>query len=533
MIFYLLNSNFEKVDVIDSYESALWTDRYLEPGDFEFYIRIGEEIPSGIKLGRYVVHKDSEHVMIIEQLKIETDIEDGNVLIVTGRSAESLLDRRIVYNEEEYDEDTLYVTIHNLIINNVTEPASQYRKFLTQWTDPVTEQVVDRSVFEFDEAESAPISRLTDLRVNKIYYGENLLDIVNDLCGDFEIGFKVILKEDPNFEYYQIENPKPGSDPKSLNWFEYKESTKEYIRSNDTGVVSGKTYYAGYHYEKFFFILYKGRDFTDTTKKNYVAFTDKFGNLLNSNYLRNEKPHKNVALCLGPEEDKWEEVNVQKILQGQPHISPQEEGWYWHDEYDNEYNKTSDESPQSGKKYYIRNGKIRKRQVATSGNLSKRRYLNRKEEFVDCSGVSKKKDNDGGYEIVYPKGNENPSEEKWYVYFREWDEYVETEDTYVKDNKAYYDKVGGNVSEEVFAERLLEKGREKLKETVLEKKFEAEVDPVGAFKYGKNKDYRLGDLVVIRDEYGNQGIARVTEYTYVDNVSDGTRYYPTFKMEED
>ena len=38
MDLYILNKNFEKIGLIDTYESVIWTTRYYTYGDFELYI---------------------------------------------------------------------------------------------------------------------------------------------------------------------------------------------------------------------------------------------------------------------------------------------------------------------------------------------------------------------------------------------------------------------------------------------------------------------------------------------------------------
>ena len=53
-----------------------------------------------IKQDYYLQSKESEHVMIVEKIQITSDTEDGNHVTVTGRSLESILDRRIVWGPQ-------------------------------------------------------------------------------------------------------------------------------------------------------------------------------------------------------------------------------------------------------------------------------------------------------------------------------------------------------------------------------------------------------------------------------------------------
>ena len=52
-----------------------------------------------IKEDYYLVNNESEHVMIIEDMTITTDVEEGKRLKITGSSLEKILDRRIVWEK--------------------------------------------------------------------------------------------------------------------------------------------------------------------------------------------------------------------------------------------------------------------------------------------------------------------------------------------------------------------------------------------------------------------------------------------------
>ena len=97
MEIYVLNTNFESVAVVDEFESLIWTDRYDEAGDFELYMSMDKRLLEYLRKDYYLWNADSEHMMIIEGINIVSDVEEGNKLIVSGRSLESILDRRIIW----------------------------------------------------------------------------------------------------------------------------------------------------------------------------------------------------------------------------------------------------------------------------------------------------------------------------------------------------------------------------------------------------------------------------------------------------
>ena len=96
----ILNTDLDAVSIVDTYESFIWTDRYYAYGDFELYEAMRDGLLDYIKQDYYLQSKESEHVMIVEKIQITSDTEDGNHVTVTGRSLESILDRRIVWGQK-------------------------------------------------------------------------------------------------------------------------------------------------------------------------------------------------------------------------------------------------------------------------------------------------------------------------------------------------------------------------------------------------------------------------------------------------
>jgi hypothetical protein len=92
----VLNTNLESVAILDTFDSLLWVERYSSCGDFEIYTTVNAEDITVLQPDYYLWSSDSEMVMIIEDRRITTDVEDGNKFIVTGKSLEYILHRRII-----------------------------------------------------------------------------------------------------------------------------------------------------------------------------------------------------------------------------------------------------------------------------------------------------------------------------------------------------------------------------------------------------------------------------------------------------
>lgn len=177
-----MDKNLNPFFILDDYISFIWTDRYDLCGDFEIYAKVSDDILTNIQQDYYLQIRESEHIMIVEDIEITTDSEEGNRVTITGRSLESILDRRIVWTQTTFD-GTLQNGIKKLLDENVINPTKTTRKI---------------SNFIFKESSDEAI---TSLKLKAQYTGDNIYDIVTGLCEENGIGFKIILDENKNFVF--------------------------------------------------------------------------------------------------------------------------------------------------------------------------------------------------------------------------------------------------------------------------------------------------------------------------------------------
>lgn len=204
----VLNTKFESVALIDDYESLIWTDRYNAYGDFELFFAMDNRLLEHQVPDYYLWTKESEHCMIIEDLKIQSNTEDGNRLIVTGRSLESILDRRIVWGQRVI-RGNFQNGIKTLLEENIINPSIAARK-------------IENFIFEASDNEE-----ITKLTVDVQLTGDNLYEVVRTLCEEHNLGFKITLNEDnffvfklfmgENRSYEQNKNPYVVFSPKFEN----------------------------------------------------------------------------------------------------------------------------------------------------------------------------------------------------------------------------------------------------------------------------------------------------------------------------
>lgn len=214
----VLDTEFKSSATLDVFESLIWTDRYFECGDFEIYTPAESEIMKMLPKGYYLYLKESEHIMIIEDVEIETDAEQGAHLKITGRSLESILNRRIIWGQTVLS-GSLQDGIKKLLNENAISPSDANRKIPN---------------FSFKESNDVKIKALT---LEAQYYGDNLYDAIVDICKNVGVGFKIVLNGTnlvfslymgTDRSYSQTENPyvvfSPGFD--NLMNSNYIESTR-------------------------------------------------------------------------------------------------------------------------------------------------------------------------------------------------------------------------------------------------------------------------------------------------------------------
>lgn len=167
----LLDSNLERLHILDTFKSLIWTDRFWTCGDFDISVSPTPDVLSLLDDTKYLGLSQSPHNMILEDINISSDLEDGDLLILKGRSLESMLDRRIVWGQTSLS-GNFQTELARLIDENVVNPSDSNRDM------PIT----------FVTASETDI---TSLVIDSQFYGERIYDIVSSLCQSKEIGWRL------------------------------------------------------------------------------------------------------------------------------------------------------------------------------------------------------------------------------------------------------------------------------------------------------------------------------------------------------
>lgn len=234
----LIDTGFKQRAVIDSFISFVWTDRYYECGDFEIKMP-ANLIPDSLKVGAYLAFDRSEHTMIIETICIDRT-EEGNIATISGRSLESVLDRRVVYNDICFKSDDtkgLEYYIKMLLNDNVISPSNPFRIIMQLSFE---ESGLDTSSIEFEAQ----------------HQGTVLYDTICSLCKNSGVGWKIEMRTQAN---------KGG-------WYFKLYTGKDHSLNANSG--------------------------------NKVLFSDDMGNLSETQYLESKVDFKNVAVVTGEKNEE-------------------------------------------------------------------------------------------------------------------------------------------------------------------------------------------------------------------------------------
>lgn len=133
---YVLDQDLQLQGIIDEYVSAIWRPAYYDIGDFELYLNATDKAIGLLRPNWYVVRSSDiseengvityRKVMVIKNLQLITNAEDGDYYRVTGRELKYLLHQRIVWGRYIIS-DTVEYALRRLIGANAINPVEPTR----------------------------------------------------------------------------------------------------------------------------------------------------------------------------------------------------------------------------------------------------------------------------------------------------------------------------------------------------------------------------------------------------------------------
>ena len=84
-------------DLIEDYKSVIWNEKYADFGNFELVIAPNHPLALDLVPGTMVASTESQRLVLIRKIERTTDPDGSTLLKITGRTMESLLGDRLIF----------------------------------------------------------------------------------------------------------------------------------------------------------------------------------------------------------------------------------------------------------------------------------------------------------------------------------------------------------------------------------------------------------------------------------------------------
>lgn len=198
MDLYVLDSLLRRRDVVDEYESLIWTERFSSTGDFALEVKSTRTSRTLFVEGALLAIRDSHRVMVVENISNATDAEGRAILKVSGLSLESILQSRVARN-----------SLANLAVEptwNITgKPGDIARKIFDDICVRGTLNLGDKipfiqpgTIFPADTIAEPQGSIAVQLSPKTVY------DTIKEICDAYDLGFRLVRNLDTSQLYFNI-----------------------------------------------------------------------------------------------------------------------------------------------------------------------------------------------------------------------------------------------------------------------------------------------------------------------------------------
>lgn len=192
MDIYVLDGLNGVVDLISTFQSAIWNVQYFGQNDFQLVVNASTENVSMLQPGAYLVRDEDiiengfTNVMVIQNYQLDFDTEKGWLLTLTGKGLKNdILKRRVVWTQTNLT-GLAEVGIRQVIIDNIINPINS-----------------DRIINDFTLDQLQGFTDTIDIQL----LGENIATWLEEICTTYGYGWDVYIKNNKYvFKLYQGED---------------------------------------------------------------------------------------------------------------------------------------------------------------------------------------------------------------------------------------------------------------------------------------------------------------------------------------
>lgn len=168
IVFEITNEKFDAIGEINKFDSLIWPDNFSGYAQFELWAPITEENKEYLKKGHYLWCGGTNAVKI-EIVKLSVT-EKGLKINVKGRTLESLLEKRIIWDTYNANNKKISTIMYELVNNNCINPIDVKRKI--PWLKMSADTQIG-NVISFQKT------------------GGALYDTINNLATSNDLGFSI------------------------------------------------------------------------------------------------------------------------------------------------------------------------------------------------------------------------------------------------------------------------------------------------------------------------------------------------------
>lgn len=169
----VLDSNLQRIAVVDQYKSLMWCKRYYDIGALDLQIEANDETVALFKSGNYIMRSDDDTVFRIEALELNTSDEETDYLIVGAYDCKEILNQRIVWST----------------INHVGTFGNYITKILNQ--NVINPTIADRKIENFALKD---LSAFNYFNISQQTTYDNVAEKIIEVCKSYGIGWKITLE---------------------------------------------------------------------------------------------------------------------------------------------------------------------------------------------------------------------------------------------------------------------------------------------------------------------------------------------------
>jgi hypothetical protein len=195
---YILDALLRRVQVIDKFESLIWTERFSAMGDFELSLSSTAQARGQFLAGVLLAMNNSYRVMVVETAEDTIDSDGKHMLKIKGRSLEMILTNRVA-------KDTMSNTTTEPKWHLTGTPGNIARQIFNDIcvtgnlsADDIIPFYHSGTIFPADTIGEPSTSITMDLDLMTVY------DAIKQICDLYALGFRLVRNFDTSQLYFNI-----------------------------------------------------------------------------------------------------------------------------------------------------------------------------------------------------------------------------------------------------------------------------------------------------------------------------------------